>query len=76
MESLCKPHQHIDRSLAVKLFGRILLYAGLFVFFAAGSWLKVVFAWWSAAATLCLMGVGAAIAGIGGFMLKHKSSGL
>jgi hypothetical protein len=60
----------------MKRFGLVLVYVGVILVLVAGSWLKLVFAWWSTAATLCLIGLGAAIAATGGMLSKRGSVGV
>jgi hypothetical protein len=59
----------------MKQFGSIVGFIGLTLVLAAGSWLKLAFAWWSTGAGLCLMGVGLVLAGIGGASFTRGSAG-
>jgi hypothetical protein len=59
----------------MKRFGNILLYVGVSLVLAAGSWLKLIVAWWSTGATLCLIAVDAVIAGTGAFLSQRSSRG-
>ena len=60
----------------MKKLGDVLLYVGLILILAAGTWLKVVFTWCSTAYTLGLIGFGTAIAIVGGVLSKRSSDGV
>ena len=75
LESRYQLSQRIGCSLVMKQFGLIVGFIGLTLVLAAGSWLKLAFAWWSTGASLCLIGVGLVLAGIGGALFKRRSAG-
>jgi hypothetical protein len=59
----------------MKRFGQIIGFVGLFLIIADGFWLKLAFSWWSTVGSLCLLGLGFALAGIGGVLFKRDSPG-
>jgi hypothetical protein len=56
----------------MKRIGQTIGFAGLFLTIGGVAWLKyVAFTWWSTGASLSLISVGIALAGIGGALFKR-----